>query len=207
MEKHSLNVKHREEKNPREVRRQGQIPATLYGPAFPSENLQFCAREFSRLPAAAYSHLLDLKFESGKPVAVIIRSVQRESTTDTPLHVEFYRVRLDKKLTVTVPIRFVGTAPAVAAGAQFFEVSPTVDIECLPGDIPEFVEADISSLEEFDSVLHFSQLKVGDEVKILNPEDGVVAKAASPKTQAAGAVEGEGEGEAAVETASESSEA
>ncbi|MGD9680988.1 MAG: 50S ribosomal protein L25 [Candidatus Obscuribacterales bacterium] len=205
MEKHSLNVKHREEKNPRELRRQGQIPATLYGPAFPSENLQFCAREFSRLPAAAYSHLLDLKFENGKPATVIIRSVQRESTTDTPLHVEFYRVSLDKKLTVTVPIQFVGTAPAVVAGAQFFEVSPTVDIECLPGDIPEFVEADISTLEEFDSVLHFRDLKVGEEVKILNPEDGVVAKAASPKTQAAGGAEGEG-GETASETGSESNE-
>ncbi|MBZ0188770.1 MAG: 50S ribosomal protein L25, partial [Candidatus Obscuribacterales bacterium] len=177
-----LNVKTREEKTPKALRREGQIPATLYGPTFQSESVQLNAHEFSRLSVAAYSHLIDLDFGKDKPVSVIIRNVQRKSTTDQPLHVEFYRVRLDKLLTVTVPIKFVGTSPAVTAGAQFFEVSQTVDIECLPGNIPDSLEADISELKDFDSVLKFSDLKVADDIRILNPEDEIVAKAASPRT-------------------------
>lgn len=183
MEKYTLKASNREDKTPNRIRQEGNVPATVYGPTFEPENIQFCAREFSRLPAGAFSHLLELDLGNGKPLNVIIRNVQRKSTTGSVMNVEFYRVRLDKKLTVTVPIKFVGTAPAVSTwGAQLLESAVDVEVECLPNDIPDFIECDLTLLKELDSAINFSDLKVPASVKVLNPLDEVVARAVTPRS-------------------------
>lgn len=207
MEKFTLKASKREPKTPNQIRREGNVPATLYGPAVESESLQFDAREFSRLPAAAFSHLLELDMD-GKPVNVIIRNVQRVSTSDKVMNVEFYRVSLDKKLTVTVPIKFVGVSPAVKnLGAQFIESHPTVDIECYPHDIPDFIEANISKMKDLDSVITFAELKTSGSVKILNPLEEIAARAVSPRQSASDAAAASTEEEAAPEEgAAEASE-
>lgn len=180
MEKIKLAVKPREEKKPNLLRREGQIPATLYGPGQPSENVQVEAKEFSRLPAAAYSHMIELDI-AGKSTNAIIRDVQRVSTNSNVLNVEFYRVRLDHKLTVTVPLKYIGASPAVVAGGQLVEIFQEVEIECLPNDIPDFVEVDLSQIIEIDTALHISDLKVSDKIEILVPQDEVVAKVITPR--------------------------
>ncbi len=197
MEKYKLKVSKRDQKTPNQIRREGNVPATMYGANQEPENLQFSAREFSRLPSSAFSHLLELEVSNGKPINVIIRHVQRKSTTGDLLNVEFYRVRMDKKITVTVPIKFSGTSKAVVEGAQLFEMEQEVEIECLPSDIPDIVEADLSMLTEVDAVILISDLKVSDKVKILNPHDAVVAKAAAPRAEEEEKAEEAGEGEAA----------
>jgi large subunit ribosomal protein L25 len=181
MEKFTLKAEKREDKKPNAIRREGNVPGTLYGPAVPSESLQINAREFSRLPAAAYSHLLELEMGNGKPVSVIIRHVQRRSTSDEVINVEFYRVNLDKKLTVTVPIKFEGVSPAVTKGAQFIEAHMEVDIECFPHDIPDFLVCNISVLKDLDSAVTFGQLKIPGTVKVLNPLEEIVARAVTPR--------------------------
>ena len=205
MDKYSINVLERQEKTPNQLRREGQVPATIYGPEFKSQNVQFCAQEFSRLPAGAYSHLVDLNYDDGKKESVIIKKVQRKNTTGQVLNVEFYKVSLDRKLNVTVPIKFKGIAPAVAAGAQLMEVSLSADVECLPKDIPDYLEADLTALLQADDIIHFKDLKFDAEtIKVLNPDDGVVAKAVAPRVvvdeapaAAASGEEGAAEGEAA----------
>lgn len=181
MEKFTLNAQKREGKTPNQLRRDGIVPGTLYGPGFDAENVQFDAREFSRLPAAAFSHLVELDMKDGKPVAVIIRSVQRKSTTGHVLNVEFYRVNMEKKITVGVPIKFVGTSQAVVMGAQLIESEDTVEVECLPNDIPDFIECSIEPLAQIDDSIHFSDLKTSDNIKILNPLDGIIIKAVAPR--------------------------
>ncbi|MEZ4489050.1 MAG: 50S ribosomal protein L25 [Cyanobacteriota/Melainabacteria group bacterium] len=203
MDKYLLSVATREEKTPNQLRREGIVPGTIYGPQFDSVNLQFCAKEFSRLPAAAFSHLLDLNYEDGKKVSVIIRKVQRKATTGQVLNVEFYKIKLDRKLTVSVPIKLKGTAPAVVKGAQLMEVSLTADVECFPGDIPDFIEGDLSKLKEADDIIHFQDLEIDEEkIRILNPAEGVVAKAMAPRVAAgAGAAAGAATEEAGEEAA------
>ncbi len=182
MDKIKLAVANREEKTPRQLRREAKIPGTLYGPGQPSENVQIDAKEFSRLPKGAYSHMIELEMGKGKPVNAIIRSVQRKATTHEVLNVELYRVALDRKLTVTVPLKFVGVSTAVTIeGGQLIEVFQDAEIECLPGDIPDFIEADVSMITELDQGLHFSDLKISDKIKILNPEDEVVARVVAKK--------------------------
>ncbi|HEY9714509.1 MAG TPA: 50S ribosomal protein L25, partial [Chroococcales cyanobacterium] len=175
VEKIKLAVKPREEKTPNLLRREGNIPATLYGAGKDPESVQLDAREFSRLPAAAYTHMIELD-HSGKKTNAIIREVQRRSTTHQVLNVEFYRVSMDKKLTMSVPLKFVGVSPAVTAGGQLIENFQEAEVECLPSDIPENIEVDLSALKEIEDSIHFENLKPPANVEILNPPDEVVVK-------------------------------
>jgi len=184
MEKIKLLVREREDKTPNSLRRESQIPATLYGPGEPSLSVQIDEREFSRLPSAAYSHMIELDFGKGTSTNALIRHVQRKAFTGKIMNVELYRVRLDRKLTVTVPIRFVGSSEAVSNGGQLVEVFLEVDIECFPNDIPDSIDVDLTRLKEIDDAIHFSDLNVGEKVKILHPLDETVVKVVTPRTTA-----------------------
>ncbi len=200
MEKIKLSVKDRESKTPNQLRREAKIPATIYGGGEISTSIQIDEREFSRLPAAAFSHVIELDV-AGKSASALIRHVQRQSTTSKVLNVEFYKVRLDQEITVVVPLQFVGVAEAVTIkGGQVIHAHDEVEIECLPNDIPDFIEVDLSKLKEIDDAIHFGELQVSDKIKILNAHDDVVAKATEireiieeepEKPAEEGAVEGE----------------
>jgi large subunit ribosomal protein L25 len=181
MEKIKLNVKDRESKTPNQLRREAQLPATLYGPGEPSTNLQIGEKEFSRLPSAAHSHMIELDFGAQKTINAIIRSVQRKASTNKIMNVELYKVRLDRKLTVSVPLKFVGISEAIVQGGQLVEVNLEAEIECLPGDIPDVIEVDLSLIKEIDQSIHFGDLKLSDKVEILNPHDEIIVKVVTPR--------------------------
>jgi len=180
MEKFKLAVSKREAKKPNQLRREGFLPATLYGRGVESENIQINAREFGRLPSGAHSHMIELDYD-GKKVNAIIRGIQRQSTKDFVYNVELYKVALDRKLTVTVPLRLVGESAAIKLGAVLVENFQEAEIECLPGSIPEVIEVDMAHLAEVEDSIHFGQLKVADGVKILNPHDEIIVKVVAPK--------------------------
>jgi large subunit ribosomal protein L25 len=180
MEKFKLAVAKREAKKPNQLRREGFLPATLYGRGVGSENIQLNAKEFSRLPAAAHSHMLELDMD-GQKVNAIIRGVQRHSTKDHVYNVEFYRIALDRKLSVTVPLKHIGESAAVKLGGVLVQNFQDVNIECLPNEIPEFVEVNMALLENVEDAIHFSQIEVKGDVKILNPHDEIVIKVVAPK--------------------------
>ena len=180
MEKFKLAVSKREAKKPNLLRREGFLPATLYGRATESESIQINAREFSRLPAGAHSHMIELDME-GKKVNAIIRGIQRHSTKDFIYNVELYKVALDRKLTVTVPLKLVGESPAVKLGAVLVENYQEAELECLPGSIPEYVEVDLATLVDMEDSIHFGQIKIASDVKILNPHDEIIVKVVAPK--------------------------
>ncbi|MBU6454639.1 MAG: 50S ribosomal protein L25 [Cyanobacteria bacterium REEB67] len=180
MEKFKLAVAKREAKKPNQLRREGFLPATLYGRGVESENIQINAKEFSRLPAGAHSHMIELDIE-GKKVNAIIRGIQRHSTKDFVYNVELYKVALDRKLTVTVPLKLVGESPAVKLGGVLVENFQEAEIECLPGNIPEDIEVNLSLLGEVEDAIHFGQLEIAKDIKILNPHDEIIVKVVAPK--------------------------
>lgn len=181
MEKIKLNVKDREAKTPNQLRREAQLPATLYGPGEPSTNLQIEEKEFTRLPSAAHSHMIELDFGAQKTINAIIRNVQRKASTNKIMNVELYKVRLDRKLTVTVPLKFMGVSEAVTQGGQLVEVNLEAEIECFPTDIPDTIEVDLSVLKEIDQSIHFGDLKLSEKVEILNPLDEIIVKVITPR--------------------------
>ncbi len=180
MQKFKLKLEHREKKTPNQLRREGKVPATIYGRGLESKSVQVCAREFSRLPAAAFSHVIELDSNEGTSSA-LVRQVQRRSTTHEVLNVEFYQVQADRKLTVAVPLKFKGVSPAVKLGGQLVEFHQTVEVECLPKDIPDAIEVDLSQILELDHGIHFSELKVPAGVEILNPADEIVVRVSTPR--------------------------
>lgn len=186
MERFKLELEAREDKKPNQLRRAGKIPATLYGPDAKSATLQISADSFTKLPAAAYSHVIELGTPEG-PVNALIRQVQRKHVNHEVLNVEFYRVASNRKLTVTVPLKFIGVSPAVAKGGQLVEMFQTADLECLPGDIPDYIEVDISKIENIDDGVHFSNLTPPSGVKVLNPLEELVARVIAKKGGAAAA--------------------
>lgn len=184
MDKIKLTVEKRDAaKTPNQLRREGKVPATLYGPGQPSESVQVDAREFSRLPSAAHSHMIELDM-GGKGANAVIRQVQRKATNHQVLNIEFYRVSMDRTVTLSVPLKFVGTSPAVVEGGQLIEGFQEAHIEALPGDIPDFIEVDLSAIKQIESALHFSDLKLPKGVKITNPPDEVVARVVTPRSSA-----------------------
>lgn len=183
MEKFKLKLEARDGSKPNKLRRSGKIPATIYGPGVPSESAQVDARDFSKLPSAAYSHVLELEGAKGN-VSALIRHVQRSHTSLEVLNIEFYRVNADRKITVTVPIKFIGHSPAVTLGGLVQENFTEAEVECLPGNIPDFIEVDMSTLVELDHGIHFADLKLPPNVTILNPAEETIVKIVAPKAVA-----------------------
>ncbi len=181
MEKIKLAIKEREQKTPNELRRSGAIPATVYGPGQAAQNVQVDAKDFSRLPAAAFSHMIELDLGGKSKTNAIIRNVQRKATNHNVLNIEFYKVALDRKLTMTVPLKYVGVSPCVQQGNQLIEAFQEAEIECLPGDIPDAIEVDLTKLVELEDAIHFGDLKVGAGVKLLNPHEDMICKVVAPR--------------------------
>lgn len=184
MEKCKLKLDARKNCKPNQLRAAGVVPATLYGPGTESVSLQVCATEFSRLPVSAFSSVLELDAPEGK-VPALIRQVQRKHVSGEVLNVEFLRVAKDRLLTVIVPLNFVGISSGLAKGGQLVQLYKECELQCLPGDIPGVVEVDISLITEVDGAIHFSDLKVPDAVKIINPPKEIVCRS-QPKRGSGG---------------------
>ncbi len=117
----------------------------------------------------------------GKKLNAVIRGIQRHSTKDFIYNVELYTVALDRKLAVTVPLKLIGESAAIKLGGLLVENYQEIEIECLPGNIPDHVEVDLTHLAEVEDSIHFGQLTVPADVKILNPHDEIIVKVVAPK--------------------------
>lgn len=173
-------------KKVRALRRQGVLPANVYGHAA-STAIQLPAKEAERVIArAGKTQLISLVMDGGPPTTVLVKASQRHPTKGALLHVDFFRVAMDERLKVDVPVRLVGDAPAVKQhDATILQATSTVTVESLPGDLPDAIELDIASLEELDSALHVRDLQPPPGVTILTDPDEIVVKAAAPTVEEA----------------------
>jgi large subunit ribosomal protein L25 len=153
----------------RRLRHEDKIPAIVYGAGKDAISLTMQHNELMHAleNEAFYSHILDLKVD-GKVEQVILRDLQRNPGKPRLLHIDFQRVSATKKLHMNVPLHFIGEdiAPGVKTdGGIVSHLRNDVEITCLPKDLPEFIEIDISSLGLNESI-HLSQLKLSDGVEI-----------------------------------------
>ncbi len=190
----------------RRLRRAGKVPAILYGagkePIPLSVDHNRLLRQLEN--EAFYSHILTIDIEGRKEQA-ILKDMQRHPAKPFIQHLDFMRVSAGEKIRVNVPLHFVGgdVAPGVKIGGGIVTHTVTeVEINCLPKDLPEYIEVDLSGLELGQS-LHLSDIKLpkGVElVQLLQGEEHDVAIAAiqatrgSAESGAAGEAEGEQEG-------------
>ncbi|MGD8495506.1 MAG: 50S ribosomal protein L25 [Gemmatimonadales bacterium] len=142
----------------RKLRAAGQIPANIYGHGIDSIAVAADAHEFDALTSRISGNtLVELQLE-GKSRQVLIREIQRHPYKPQVLHVDFFAIRADETIRVSVPVHIVGTATGVKnSGGVLQQALNQVEIECLPNEIPEAFEIDVSALEIGDS-LHVSDL-------------------------------------------------
>ncbi|MDD5073617.1 MAG: 50S ribosomal protein L25 [Candidatus Shapirobacteria bacterium] len=165
------------------LRREGLLPVNLYGQAIKSQALQLGYQDFlSVFEKTGESGLIDLvigKTKTSHPV--LVGDIQVDPVTDKILHVDFRQVDLAKKTQVSVPIELVGEAPGAESGEGIL-IQPLleIEVEALPEELPDHLEADVSSLKEISDVIRVADLKVNDGVVIMADKEEVVAKLEAP---------------------------
>ena len=153
----------------RRLRHAGKVPAIIYGGDKAPEALTLLHNELLRNleHEAFYSHILTIN-TGGNATSAILRDLQRHPSKPVIMHVDLQRVSADEELRTQVPVHFIGedVSPGVKAGGLVMHELTEVEIECLPKDLPEFIEVDMSMLDVGDTV-HLSDLKVPDGVTLL----------------------------------------
>jgi large subunit ribosomal protein L25 len=166
----------------RRLRREGMIPAVVYGAGQDSQTVAVDPKQMRRILNSASGHntIFDLSVD-GNAAKVMIVDWQYEPIKSALLHVDLKRIAMDKVLRVRVPIVMKGEAPGVKVGGGILEqMLREVEVECLPGDIPGHLDADVSKLE-FGQTIRVSDLAHEGKLKFLTDEGQAVAHVTSVK--------------------------
>ncbi len=185
----------------RRLRRAGRLPAVLYG-GIPVESqaVEVDPKALLRIlhSESGVNTLVDLRVDDGPSGQVIIKNIQHDPITDALLHVDFYRLAMDRAITVTVPVTLGGEAAGVKQQGGLLDfVTREFQVECMPAEIPEHIHIDVS------------ELMIGDGVRIRDVAEDATWKPVSDRdtllvhvtTAKTGAAEDEEDEEAAAEGA------
>jgi large subunit ribosomal protein L25 len=170
----------------RRVRRGGKIPAVVYGAGKNATPVSVDPRQVSRILHSATGHntVFDLALDGERSKAMIV-DWQYEPIKGSLLHIDLKRIAMDQKLRVNVPIELIGEAAGVKQqGGILEQITREVEVECLPGDIPNQIDLNVSELV-FGIVLRVSDLPKNDKVKYVTDPEQPVAHIISIKEEEA----------------------
>ena len=185
------------------LRRNGRVPAILYGPTTTPMALAIDRIELkARISAAAHTRIIKLKSSTAELDGkhVIFKDIQRAPVSGEILHADLYEVDLNRAIRVEVPLKFIGKAKGVANGGILAPLERTATVECLPLEIPDLIEVDVTEVDIHD-VIHVSAVKFPDKAKpifdtdypvvtVLPPTVAEVAVVAAAEPVEGAAVEG-----------------
>ncbi len=184
MKKIELNAVSRQVvgKKSKKLRAKGLLPAVVYGHGFTSQPISIDGKEFARAyKEAGTSTLIDLKIDEEQSVKVLLHEPQHHYLHGTPVHADFYAVKMTEKIDTAIPIHFVGESPAVEElEGNFISNRDELEIRCLPGDLIANVEVDISVLQTFDDQIKVKDITLPETVEVLSDPEEVVALVAAP---------------------------
>jgi large subunit ribosomal protein L25 len=179
MKKYSLKAAKRDVvgRKVKSLRKNGQVPGTVYGKKVASESVAVDAKAFDKLyQEAGETGLVELALDGGmRPV--LIHSVQRDPVARDILHVEFHQVDLKEKVHANVPVVLTGEAAAVAQKVGvLLTITNELEVEALPTDLPESIEVDVTKLAAVGEELKVSDIPVPTGVTVVTPADQIVVK-------------------------------
>lgn len=191
----------------RTLRASGRIPAELYGAGVGNLSLSVDNHDFElmlRDPKSSRG-LIHLTVEDAESIkkTVMIKEIQRDPVIHNLIHVDFHEVRMDKKIMATVPVLTTGICKGVEDGGTLQIIRRELEIECLPMDIPDKIEIDITDLEIGESI-HVEDIALSSEIEIPHDANFTIVTIVSPRKDEEGAA-GEKAEEDEVETPKESS--
>ena len=168
------------------LRREGYVPAVVYGHFTEPLSLQVGERALHQaLRVAGTNRLITLQVAGQEsPRMVLVRELQRDALSHAMLHVDFYEVVMTEEITAEVPIVLIGESKLVkGGGGLLFQGLDAIEVECLPGDLPEEIQVDVSGLVEVEQTVSVRELKLGEAVKVLTELDEVVVKILPPEEE------------------------
>lgn len=185
------------------LRREGKLPAVIYGRHTEPVNVLLDTHIATLTLAKASSSTLVTLDVDGTEYPALVREKQRDFIKNRLLHVDFLAVSLTEKLRATVSLNFIGVSTAVKDyNAVFVRNLEQFHVECLPADLPEKIDVDISALVRLGDILRVRDITLSDKVRVLENPDTVVCVASAPKVEEVAAVPG-AEGVAATPSATE----
>ncbi len=168
------------------LRRDGRLPAVLFGHGLDSQSLSVDAHDLSVLRRqAGATTLVDLTVDGHKPQAVLIHGIQVHKVSHRPLHVDLFAVTMTEELTAEVPLIGDGFAPATEIGGTLVHPTSTVKVRALPADLPESIHYDLSSLTDFDRVITVGDLVAPRGVTIHAEAVELIARVLAPRVEEA----------------------
>ena len=171
-------------KRVRALRAGGVLPAVVYGPKEVATALSLSRLEFEKAFREAGESTVITLAGLDEDKDVLVQDIAYDPLTSAPLHVDFYAIEKGKKVTVNVPIEFVGEAPVLKLGGLLTKVLHELEVEALPKDLPHEIEVDVSSLTDFDSQISVGDISAPAGVAILNAPEEVVVVAEEAKEEA-----------------------
>jgi large subunit ribosomal protein L25 len=172
----------------RTLRREGKLPAVLYGSDIDSISLAVNAHDIELLlNKISYSQaLINLAVENGQSFEkmVMIKELQADPISQKYLHIDFYEIKMDRKISTTAPVLIKGVSKGVEAGGTLQIIRRELDVVCLPSEIPDSIEIDITDLDMGDSV-HVSEIRPKGGIEIPFDVDFTVLTVVSPRSEAA----------------------
>jgi large subunit ribosomal protein L25 len=170
-------------KHVRRLRRQGLVPANIYGHG-PSRPIQAPARDFEHLLVhGGRTGVISLAVGNDSQTA-LLKSMQRDPRSGHLLHLDFQAVSMDQEVTATVPVRFIGESSAVTRlGGIMTHPRSDLHVTARASDLPEAIEVDISVLTELNSAIHISDLPSSPVYQFVDPAEEVLAMVQPPKEE------------------------
>lgn len=172
----------------RRLRKSSQVPGVVYGGEKDAVSLTFEHNKLAKAleHEAFYSHILTLKTGTDSE-RVILKAVQRHPYKPVIMHVDFQRINMNQKLHMHIPLHFVGAenSQGVKEGGNVSHIMSDVEVSCLPGDLPEYIEVDVSGMAMND-ILHLSDLKLPkgvDIVALLHDDNKPVVSVHMPRIE------------------------
>lgn len=179
MSSYSIAAKTRTDKSPDKIRQEDRIPAVVYGPDIESSSISVDALNFRELyRQAGVSNLIDLEVENEDgSLIVLVQDLQYDPVKDSVLHIDFKQIPMGEEIEAAIRLEYVGVSPAVKAqGGVLLKELEELEVSCLPEDLVDHIEIDISQLEEIDDTIFVRDLELPDGIDSLHDPDNLVAK-------------------------------
>lgn len=162
------------------------LAGIVYGQGSENVNIKIKLNDFIKIyEQAGESNLIELDVEGVGKIPVLIKEFQKDPIKGFFIHVDFYKVDMAKEVHAEVPIKFVGESKAVKElGGMLIKNIDSLDVECLPKDLVDHINIDISVLVELGDLIQVKDIKVPAGLKILNNADDAVISVTEPKEEA-----------------------
>lgn len=183
----SLQAQNREvlRKSVKNLRAEGIIPAVVYGREESPVVIELNRKIFKKVYAeAGTSALIDLKIGENAPFKVLAHDIQIHPVTGEPVHVDFYKVKMNEVIRTEIPLEFFGESDAVKSlDGSLVTNRDNVEVECLPSDLVSEIKVDISVLKTFEDSITVADLKVPQGIKILTEPEEMIALVEEPRSE------------------------